>query len=321
MTRLLRVELRRLFARRLVRSLAALLLATLATTLVVNGIKSNRDVAGARAKAERQVSTFGGQQPEGALQACEADAKAQNIPAAQAHCRPTAADFYREPRLFYASKASTYLNAGVGLGLAFAVVVAVAGIGAEWAAGTFASLLLWEPRRRRVLAAKLGAVMVIGAAVTAVSALAYLAGAWLIAATRGSLAGSVGRATNHALQNGGRGVVAAALLSLIMGSIAVLLRSTAGALGIVAIYTVGAENVLRALKPQWARWELGPNVVALITGRVRLPTSSPTISPDESFSGPPLWTLSAGRAFSYLLILAAVAVTAAAVFLQRRDVT
>lgn len=319
MIRLLRVELRRLGSRRLVRLLAALLLLALGATVVINAAKSNGDVAGARARAARQATRVG--PPESAIEQCESDARANGISTAEAHCRPTAADFYVDPRLIYRQKAVTYLNGGVGLGIAFAVIVAVAGIGAEWSAGTFASLLLWEPRRRRVLAAKLAAVTLLGSVATAVMALAFLGGAWVIAATRGSLAGAVGSATHRALLGGGRGVVAAALLALIMGSVAVVVRSTAGALGLVAVYTVAIENVLRALRPSLARWELGTNVVALISGHYQLANQTPGAVSGAVTSRSSFFTLSAGRAVSYLLIFVLIAVAAAAVFLQRQDVT
>jgi ABC-2 type transport system permease protein len=319
--RLLRVELQRMAARRLVRLLLLLLLLVLVSTALLRGEKSNRDLAGAHAKAERQVADS--RIPPEAIQACEADAKAHGVPAGAARCRPVAADFYRDPRLVYARAAPVYANGGVGLGLAFAGITAIGVIGAEWSAGTLAALLLWEPRRRRVLAAKLAAVSVTGAVVTAAMAAAFLAVAWLIAATRGTLAGQVGAATHKALLNGGRGVLAAALLALILGSLAVVVRSTAGALGIVAVYTVVLENVVRVWRPHWTRWELGPNLVALITGHVDLEATGST-SGSASFgdSGPPaLFRLHAGRATLQLLALAIVAVLCAAVFLQRRDVT
>lgn len=315
MIRLFRVELRRLAARRLVRLLLLLLFLGLVTTAVVQGVQSNRDVAGARAKAERQAAQFQALPDEFA--ACEAEAQARGLPPGATPCRPSAADFYSDPRLSYADNAPLYANAGVGLGMTFAGITAIGVIGAEWAAGTFAALLLWEPRRRRVLAAKLAAASLAGAVVTAVWAAAFVGVAWAIAATRGSLEGPTRAATVEALQNGSRGVLAAVLLATILGSLAVGVRSTAGALGIVAIYTIVVENVIRGFRPHWTRWELGPNLVALITGRVDL---EPLDGTGQSL-GQELFRLSAGRATIYLLVLAVVAAAAATALLQRRDVT
>ncbi len=322
MMQLLRVELRRLTARRLVRLLLLLLLIALVSTAAVQGLNSNRDVAGARLAAERQAA--GLRMPPDVEKQCLADAKAHGIPADARSCSPpSAADFYRDPRFFYAHSAPLYANGGVGLGLAFAGIVSVGVIGAEWSAGTFAALLLWEPRRRRVLAAKLAAVSLAGAVVTAVLAAAFVAVAWLIATTRGSMAGRTGAATHAALANSGRGVIAAVLLAIILGSFAVVARSTAGALGIVAVYAVFVENVVRLWRPHWTRWELGPNLVALITGRLDLEPIGPARRVVTFSKSAPqhLFRLSAARASVFLVGLAVVAAAGAAVFLQRRDVT
>lgn len=321
MMRLIRVELRRLTARRLVRLLLLLLLIALVGTAAVQGWHSSRDVAGARAAAGRQAAAI--RMPPDVEKQCLADAKAHGIPADARPCAPpSAADFYRDPRFFYARNAPLYANGGVGLGLAFAGIVAIGVIGAEWSAGTFAALLLWEPRRRRVLAAKLAAVSLVGAVVTAVLSAAFVAVAWLIAATRGSMAGRTGAATHAALANGGRGVIAAVLLAITLGSFVVVVRSTAGALGIVAVYVVFVENVVRVWRPHWTRWELGPNLVALITGRLDLEPIGPArgvVTFGQSTSH--LFRLSAARASVFLIGLAVVAAAGAAVFLQRRDVT
>lgn len=322
MIRLVRVELWRLGARRLVRLLLLLLLIALVSTAAVQGWKSKRDVVGARAEAQRQAARS--QMPPDVAKECLADAKAHGIPADARPCAgPSADDFYRDPRLSYARNGPLYANGGVGLGLAFTGIIAIGVIGAEWSAGTFAALLLWEPRRRRVLAAKLSAVSLAGAAVTAGTAAAFVAVAWLIAATRGSLAGATAVATRTALFNGGRGVLAAALLAIILGSFAVVVRSTAGALGIVAVYTVFVENVVRVWRPHWTRWELVPNLVALITGRLDLESTGPTSGGASYSEQVPqhLFRLSGARASVYLLALAVVTAAGAAVFLQRRDVT
>ncbi|MEP6464277.1 MAG: ABC transporter permease subunit [Frankiaceae bacterium] len=315
MIRLVRVELQRLAARRLVKLLLVLLLVALVSTAAVQGWQSNRDVAGARAKAEQAAA--GISIPPDAIAQCETEAKAQHVPPEALRCRPVAADFYHDPRLVYATNAPLFANGGVGLGLAFTGIVAIGVIGAEWAAGTFAALLLWEPRRRRVLVAKLAAVSLTGAAVTAAMAAAFTAVAAAIAATRGSMAGRIGAATHIAVLHGARGVLVAALLAIVVGSLAVVVRSTAGALGVVAIYAIVVENVVRAWRPHWTRWQLGPNLIALISGRLDLEPvgSAPGSGPQQ------LFRLSGGRAGMYLVALAIVAAGCAAVFLQRRDVT
>lgn len=321
MTRLLRVELRRYAARRLVRLLLAALLAILGTILVVNAVQHSTDIAAARAKAERQFRQVEQPPPE-AVRECEQQAEQQGQTPEEFHCRPTAADFFQDPRFVYVNQVVPFANAGVGLGVAVTVILAVGFIGAEWGAGTFAALLLWEPRRLRVLAAKLGAATVAAVVVAAVAVAILVAGAWLLGATRGTTSGRVSSATYEAAMHGLRGLGVAALLPLVFGSLAVLVRSTAGVLGILALYTIGAENVLRALKPQWSRWELGPNVAALIAGRLPLDNGQPRMAPGDDFAmAPAQFTLHADRAALQLAVLAAVMVALAAVLLRRRDVT
>lgn len=316
MSRLLLVELRRLLARRLTRLLGALLLAGLASVAIGNAVSHNRDVAAARAKAAREAAAI--HLPPGAVAACEAGAKAQGVPPEKAQCQPTAADFYRDPVFHFGPQARSFAAVAVGFTAAAVVVLSVGAIGAEWAAGTFAALLLWEPRRIRVLGAKLAAITILGVLGTAAALAVMFSAAWLIAATRGAFDTGAWRPAVHALQLGGRGLAMVALLGLVMAGLATVVRSTAGALGIVAGYVVGVENVLRIWKPQWTRWQLGPNLVGLVNGEVPLePTRPPAGS--TAYSG--VFLLHANRAALYLGVLAAVVVLAAVTILRRRDVT
>lgn len=319
MIRLVRVELRRLLSRRLVRLLGALLLAGLVTVVVGNAVTHDTDVAAARAKADRQLAAIG-QVKDEAIQQCLAEAKNQGVPPEEFHCRPTAAEFFQDPRFRITNGAKLFAGVAVGFSAAFAVVMAVGVVGAEWAAGTYAALLLWEPRRLRVLASKLSAIVLAAAVTTALTVALMLGAAWVVASTRGTLAGGAGAAVADAAKLGGRGVLAVTLLSLIMAALANLVRSTAGALGIVAVYTVAVENVLRIFRPQWTRWQLGPNIVALIQGNVPLETTRPP-SQQADFSSGQVFVLHADRAALYLTVLAAVFILVSAVVLRRRDVT
>src|SRR4051794_26606038 len=56
-------------------------------------------------------------------------------------------------------------DGGLGFGNAFAVVAFLIGAtsgGAEWAARTMEALLVWEPRRVRLMLAKVGALAIVG---------------------------------------------------------------------------------------------------------------------------------------------------------------
>ncbi|MEX2394750.1 MAG: ABC transporter permease subunit, partial [Actinomycetota bacterium] len=82
---------------------------------------------------------------------------------------------------------------GVALALfGFSLVVAASFVGAEWGSGTMTTLLTWEPRRGRILAAKTIAIAVVLAVVVAVL-LAFICGVFfIIASIRGITEGTDG---------------------------------------------------------------------------------------------------------------------------------
>lgn len=326
MIRLVRVEVRRLLARRLLRVLAAVLLAGLAYGAVTTALHSSRDLAGARAKAERQVAQFGGQVQE-EKKRCEAEQAAGRRPPG-ATCEfmgPTAENFYVDPRYNFAHSVPNAV-AGAIVGVAvLGVVLGASAIGAEWSAGTFAGLLTWEPRRLRVLAAKLLAlaavVVAIALAAVAVQLLVY----WGIAGTRGTLAGTTSRVVRDVVWRGLRGVGLVGLLTAAAAATAGILRSTAGALGAAAGYLVAFEIFSRNLRPGWTRWLLSSNAGALVNGKVQIyppASSSATYGPVTGpFPSPRVFTLHASRAAIVLSLGTAVLVGLWGLLLRRRDVT
>lgn len=313
MRRLVWVEIRRLCARRLVRVLLAALLAGLLTGIVIVAVHSNRDLAAARAAAAREAQQA---TPPPGMPGCPGGGGA-GPPPPGVSCRPTAAEFYVDPRFHFAEGAPGLL---IGAVVASALVAAVAGasvIGAEWAAGTFAGLLVWEPRRLRVVAAKLTA-LVVGFAVVGLAAITIMVcGGWLVAATRGTLAGTDPHLVRELVLRGARGMAIVASIAVLTGALASLLRSTAGALGVLGGYLILGENAVRGLHPQWTRWLLGPNLGALLVGHLDIPP--PLTGPVARLSRP--FVLSGARSATYLLSIVVIVVAAAAVTVRRRDTT
>lgn len=322
MTRLVAVEVRRLLSRRLFWALLLVLAGVMILGNVLTAVHSNRDVAAARAKAERQLAQFGG--PQGAVvqaarQSCEAAKAAGRIPR-DAACGPVLADFYTDPRYFFTrSMPGNVVGVGVGVAL-LGLVLGAGAIGAEWSAGTFAGLLTWEPRRLRVLAAKLLALLGVVLLVAVAAIAVQVAAGWGIAATRGSTAGTTRSAVWLITLRSLRVLGVAGLFGLAGAALAGALRSTAGALGGVAGYVVAGEMVLRNLHPQWQRWLVSTNVNALVTGRTELfpvPGQRATFGP----AGGSGYILHAPRGGLVLLLGVAALVAVCAVLLQRRDVT
>lgn len=147
-----------------------------------------------------------------------------------------------------------------------AMLVGASLVGAEWHAGTMTTLLAWEPRRGRVLAAKTIAAAVV-TFVLALVLLAMLAGVLtLVAATRGVTAG---------LPNGFWGDVVAGVLRASAGAsfasalglaIAMLGRNTAASVGIGFAYFGVVEQLIRGLRPSWQPALLGENMAIFVSG-------------------------------------------------------
>lgn len=140
-------------------------------------------------------------------------------------------------------------------------------VGAEWTPRTMMSLLTWEPRRARVLVAKVVSVTVIvwfwilllQMFFTAV----VLPSGWL----HGTMEGVDGAwwTDYGALMLRIAGVsVMAAVLGF---SLAAIGRNTAAALGIGFVYLAVVEGLIRGFRPQWIDWLVGDNAALLIIGR------------------------------------------------------
>jgi ABC-type transport system involved in multi-copper enzyme maturation permease subunit len=195
-------------------------------------------------------------------------------------------------------------------GSAFLVVIGglllgASAVGAEWHHGTMTTLLTWEPRRIRVLAAK-AVVAGICVFVIMVVLLAILGGALaLVAATRGNTT-DLG---DHFLRSVA-GVIAriagcASAGSLVGMGIAMLARSTAAAIGIGFAYLGIVEGLIRGLRPGWQHFLLGDNIAVVIIGRDDGIMATPT-----SFT----------RAGVTVAAYAAILLVAAAAAFRARDV-
>lgn len=203
-----------------------------------------------------------------------------------------------------------------GLSAAVALLIGATFIGGDIASGSVGTQLLFQPSRWKVWAAKTAAVGIGTGVATAVVLGAANATIWLFAkgwdrpipAGLGSeYLGSVARAT-----------VFAAAAGIVGFALALIARHTAAALGVLAVYGIAAETVLRLVWPGSERWLLSNHVAAFIAGPFnrRLYTDCDGFGPCEvtkiHFTLPFTST--------YLLVgLVAVSAVAMLMF-QRRDV-
>lgn len=148
----------------------------------------------------------------------------------------------------------------------FAFVAGASMIGAEWKAGTFTNLLTWEPRRTRVMAAKLGAAGLlagaISAALLAVFSAAFLPTVLAKGTTAGADAAWLGGLTAGVLRIAG----IAGLAAVAGAAVAAIGRNTAGAIGAVFGYIALIEPLVRGLRPRLQPWLVVENAVVWLTG-------------------------------------------------------
>ncbi len=139
-------------------------------------------------------------------------------------------------------------------------------IGAEWHSGHVTTILTWEPRRGRVMAAKilasLASVFVLSFVVQGVLGVALAFDAAGSGSTAGADASWLAESATVALR--------VALLSTIFAGFGFALagagRNTAVALGVGFGYLVVVENLVRGLRPEWTPWLLTDNAGMFIIG-------------------------------------------------------
>lgn len=177
-------------------------------------------------------------------------------------------------------------------------------VGAEWHAGTITTLLTWEPRRGRVMTAKVVAALVSVFLVTMAIQGLLAAGLTIDAVAAGSTAGvDTGTFTSAA----GVAVRVALLSTFFAGfgfGLASIGRNTAAALGVGFGYIVIVENVVRGFRPGWAGWLLTDNAGLFVIG-----------DPSDFAIGRS--TVGAGI---YLAAMALLIVVAAAAVFRARDI-
>ena len=251
MTRLIETELRRLLARRILRVIAL----ALAVGVLVAGptafSKSNRDIAGATAKARAEAE-------RGYLQCIE------EMRGKGGGCEePRLAEITAEPRFKLVSLVDVSENVAA-IALMLALVMGSSFVGADWNHRLVTTVLTWEPRRERVLLAKIAAVSLV-AFLGAVAFEAILGAALAPAAIfRGTVEGvtpSWFATLSGSILRVGLAAAFAGALGCILATIG---RATAAALGGVFAWLAVGENIIRNLAPGWTRWMIGDSLGAFL---------------------------------------------------------
>jgi len=328
-SRLLSVEFRRFAARRLTRwSCVALLLGIVAIGIGTFASSSN-DVAAAHRHAARTAERFTEQQKL-ARQQCAAHLPPDQV---DQSCGPEEPPpppeaFFSDPRYSFHDNVRDLVGLGCVIGSLLGLILAASLIGAEWQAGTFASLLTWEPRRLRVAAAKVAAVVVGSLAIATVATTLLLGAESIVAAAHGTFATvhTDGPPQPHFAEQvwamAGRAALVVMIVTGLGAALALLMRHTVAALGVAIGYLIVGEGIIGGLRHGDVRHHLlQSRLDALLHGRYEW--FLPTRAPDGSigFSPDHMAVVHAFEAGIEAVVVLAVLMAIALTILQRRDVT
>ena len=323
--KLLAVELTRLRARRavvvLVLGAIAVTMVALAVTLWTNRPVSSAELAQAQQQADREA-----QQPyvKRDLRRCE-----RNPEEYTAQPDATAADCaaYALPQADWYLTRSQLDIVGVrdalpfGIALFASVVAILLGatlVGAEWAAGSVGTQLIFEPRRTRVWAAKAGSIAVGSAVLAAV--LYVLTWVTLIAFHRIWIETALPDGFVGDLVGPGLRVLAFTVLAGLIGyAITMATRSTVVIVGLMLAYVVVFESLLRNVWQPAERWLVSSNALAWVQDGYTI-VRYPNACFDEVSCRPSGETVSMIDAVVYLGVIGGVLLLGSLWVFRRRDV-
>lgn len=300
MSTLLLVEFRRMVARRLVKVLVALAVVGIILTGVIWAITSHPPTGAEVVRAEQQASRD--------LERCVAGdlVSPKEVPQGSTlkeFCHRIVVPQNYEPTHAFALRDLTnWIEAVSLIVIAGGFVIGASSVGAEWHAGSLATLLTWEPRRLRVLVAKtLACFFVVFLVSVSLEILLSLVLA-LVAKTRGVTSGLPDAWLRSVAGSILRSSTATSVASALGLALATIGRNTATAMGVGFGYLAIAEGLIRGLRPQWQTWLLGDNLNVWVTGNTAI---------GRSVAG----------AATVMLIYAGAALLVAGASLQARDIT
>lgn len=324
--RLLRVELRRLFSRRVVvLTMIGALVASL--LMILAAWESSQPMSGADLEYAEQMyqeeleywEEHGEQMTADCLegQAEEAERLGEEVDWGCEYGAPE-----REWYIFTAPPLEDslpgMLEAHASLVMLAAVLIGVTFTAAEMSTGSISTWLSFEPRRVRVYTSKLLAAA-LGVLPVVVLAVAVVVSGSALVADHFGLADTMRRADwQDVAWMGLRVVGLVAMVALVGAALGVLLRHTAAVLGLGVVYLIG-EQILRGLVPSTSPWVLTTNLSAWLRNgtfyyREECVTDSTGTMCDYTEHA-----LSFGHGAVYLLAVTAVVVLVSALVFRRRD--
>ncbi|GAA1531535.1 ABC transporter permease subunit [Kribbella lupini] len=237
---------------------------------------------------------------------------------------------YSEPKLEEWGKPQTVftelmpsLLQGSSYLLAFAAfLIGASFVGAEFSSASIGNWLTFEPRRMRVYGSKLVAVAVGMVPVAVVTLALLLAGTYLIVSQMGVTTGTTGKVWGNLLETSGRTVVLAGVAGALGGVLALLLRHTAAAIGVIMGYAVLVEGIFGSVLASAQPWLVRLNFDAWVLHGTTYWVQKCKTMGDGSYTCEQVEkSLSFEHGAWYLGIGAVVLVVIGALVFNRRDVT
>jgi hypothetical protein len=128
-------------------------------------------------------------------------------------------------------------------------------IGAEWSSLNLVAWLFYEPRRLRLIGAKLLAVTAVVLGLSVIAQVVWAFTVRILISTRGAPVSSLGADASHFWTDVLGAQLRAAVLVLptvwLGFGLANLIRNTAAALGVAFVYFAVLENVVSGINPSW----------------------------------------------------------------------
>ncbi len=306
MTALLSGELRRLLSRRMIKVLVALAVAGIAGGAVITFFNtaqtSDASLRQRTADAEARVARCR-PNPNGSGPSVPPGPKGPSFESREEFCRFRVGEVTDDR--FKLSNLKGVLQGVTAPLVIVAWVIGASSIGAEWQARSITTLLTWEPRRGRVLVAKVMAAIIVAGVFSLVSWALLSAALWPVALVHGTTAGTGGgwlRSVGGVVL---RGELMIAIATSVGFAVASIGRNTAAALGVGFAYFLVVENVVGNFLAGFRRWLILGNSIVLISGKD---------------SGGEVAGRSVLVAGLYLSSVAMVLLVVATVLFQRRDV-
>lgn len=319
--RLILTEIRRASQRRLFRVALLGAVAGVVAVAIFNLGTSDPNVESARAGARQQIADCERFADEERSRIAE---KGQDALGEAFFDCPAVSEIveYYDKTFRYTDAVSAMVEGGAIFGAVVAFFLGASFVGAEWGSGNIATFLTWEPRRGRVLLAKLAAIVVVSAAAVAVLLLLVVLIHFPVAFWRGTTEGANGAFWGSVAESAGRAAGLAGVFAAAGGSIAMITRGTAGAFAIGGAYAGVIDPLLAFWRDGLLRpWLLFRNVPQFLGYAVERPiTNDFTVGSDGGASFE-FVVLSAWRPTFVLLSYVAVLVALGYAAFRVRDVT